>query len=142
MIELYNRCKFDVDLSLINKIKDEYSDKHVELIISGSKYIKKINRQHRNIDKPTDVLSFPLIGEYNISIGSIIICLDIAKKASKLYKHNINDEIVLLFVHGLLHLLGYDHDIDIGEMRDKEKQIIDKYNLPKSLIIRTNGQYL
>ncbi|MGB2553760.1 rRNA maturation RNase YbeY, partial [Campylobacter sp. MOP51] len=51
--------------------------------------------------------------------------------------HERDSEIALLFTHGLLHLLGFDHEIDSGEMRSKECEVIEKFNLPKSLIVRT-----
>ena len=69
-------------------------------------------------------------------LGSIVISIDTAKKEAEEFGHSIEDEIKLLFIHGLLHLLGYDHEIDNGEMRAKEAEIIEKFNLPKSLIVR------
>ncbi len=51
--------------------------------------------------------------------------------------HSEQDEFTLLYIHGLLHLLGYDHEVDSGEMREKEKLLIKKYELPESLIVRT-----
>ncbi|MEO1923813.1 MAG: rRNA maturation RNase YbeY, partial [Nautiliaceae bacterium] len=87
--------------------------------------------------KPTDVLSFPLENIPGMPLGSIVISIDTAKKGAKEFGHSIENEIKLLFIHGLLHLLGYDHEIDNGEMRAKEEEIIKKFNLPQSLIIRT-----
>jgi probable rRNA maturation factor len=137
MIEIYNNCKFQIDKIGIENIKNDLTSKHVELLIVGKKYMKDLNFKFKNIDKATDVLSFPLEQTHNVSLGSIVICLDVAKKAAKSYKHNINDEISLLFIHGMLHLLGLDHQKDNGEMRQKEHQLIKKHRLPTSLIIRT-----
>ena len=59
-------------------------------------------------------------------------------KKSKELGHTPQDELALLFIHGLLHLLGYDHECDNGEMRAKEEELIKKFDLPESLIIRTD----
>jgi probable rRNA maturation factor len=69
-------------------------------------------------------------------IGSIIISSDKVKEGSKIFGHSIEDEFKLLLIHGLLHLIGYDHEVDNGEMREKEQEIIKYFNLPKSLIVR------
>ena len=53
------------------------------------------------------------------------------------FAHSPQEELKLLLIHGILHLLGYDHEIDNGEMREKEREIIEHFNLPKSLIIRS-----
>jgi probable rRNA maturation factor len=60
----------------------------------------------------------------------------VSKKAKEL-GHSEQDELSLLFIHGMLHLLGFDHEVDEGEMREKEKALINTFDLPKSLIIRT-----
>ena len=84
------------------------------------------------------MLSFPLsAGIDGIPLGSIIISMDKVKEKAKELGHSEEDELSLLFIHGLLHLLGYDHEMDDGEMREKEREIIEQFNLPKSLIVRT-----
>jgi probable rRNA maturation factor len=58
---------------------------------------------------------------------------------AKELNHTVDDELTLLYIHGLLHILGYDHEIDSGEMREKEHELIKAFNLPDSLITRTEG---
>jgi len=70
-------------------------------------------------------------------LGSIVISIDYVLDKAKFYKHSEEAEMALLFIHGLLHILGYDHEIDTGEMREKEALIIKKFSLPNSLIVRT-----
>ena len=72
-------------------------------------------------------------------LGSIVISVDFVTQKAAEFQHSEEEEFTLLFIHGLLHLLGYDHETDNGEMREKEEQIITELNLPKSLIIRTEG---
>ncbi len=113
----------------------------IELIVCSNDYIKKINKDFRGVDKETDVLSFPLKSENNlenIPLGSIVISADMVKKASKKFGHSQKDEFTLLFIHATLHLLGYDHEIDNGQMRKMEESIIEKFNLPNSLIVRSS----
>lgn len=88
----------------------------VSLIIVGKKRIQSINKEYRNIDKETDVISFATIDsndydfyEETINLGDIFINVDRVIKQAKLYEHSIKREYVFLFVHGLLHLFGYDH---------------------------------
>ena len=85
------------------------------------------------------MLSFPLDGTKKDPLGSIIISIDYVYKASKELGHLAQDEFVLLFIHGLLHLLGYDHEVDNGEMRKEEEKLIKMFNLPKSLIVRNES---
>ncbi len=138
MIDFENRSDFDFDVSVLNEIYEYLTDKDIELILTTDEEIRKLNKLYRNIDKPTDVLSFPLENLPDMPLGSIVISIDTAKEAAEKFGHSLNDEIKLLFIHALLHLLGYDHETDNGEMRQKEKEIIEKFNLPKSLIIRNN----
>jgi probable rRNA maturation factor len=74
----------------------------------------------------------------NFPIGSVVINLDLAKEMATNLNHSTEDEIALLFIHGLLHILGYDHEVDNGEMREMEEKIISKFSLPKSLIVRNS----
>ena len=113
----------------------------VELVCVRSEEMRQINKNSRNIDKTTDVLSFPLVavpfGDDTALLGSVVINLDLVSQKADEFSHSNNDEIALLFTHGLLHILGFDHEIDNGQMREKECEIITKFNLPKSLIVRT-----
>ena len=94
------------------KIKDEVS---LSVSFVSSYMIKKYNREYRNIDKVTDVISFAMedsecyFQDDNRELGDIFICYDRALKQSKEYGHSLERELSFLFTHGLLHLLGYDH---------------------------------
>ena len=72
-------------------------------------------------------------------LGSVVINLDLVELKAAQLGHGRDDETALLFTHGLLHVLGYDHESDDGQMRAKECEIIEKFRLPKSLIVRTEG---
>ncbi len=137
MIDLDNKVDFDIDLQLAETITRELTNKEIELIITNNKEIQKLNKKHRQKDKPTDVLSFPLEFDMpNMPLGSIVISKDYVEEKAKEYNHSVHDEFVLLYIHGLLHLLDYNHEIDNGKQRQKEEELITKYNLPTSLIIR------
>ena len=135
-----NNTDNQIDLKLIEKISAELSEKEIELIFTNNDEMQEINLNTRGIDKPTDVLSFPYDEMPNVPLGSIVISSCFVEDKSKLYNHSFQNEFTLLFIHGILHLLGYDHEIDNGEHRDKEEELINKYNLPKSLIIRTGEE--
>lgn len=139
MIELDNRTSLKIDTTLIDAIADSLTKKEIELILLSSDEMREINKTHRNIDKDTDVLSFPYEEMPMSPLGSIVISSSHVEAGSKEFGHTVDDEFALLFIHGMLHLLGYDHEKDGGEMREKEAEIIEKFNLPKSLIIRTQG---
>lgn len=108
------------------------------------KTIHNINKEYRNIDRPTDVISFALNdeidGELKIIggdeknyIGDILICVDIAKKQALEYNHSFEREVGFLAVHGFLHLLGYDHELPEEEkiMFGKQKEILDIFGLKR-----------
>jgi probable rRNA maturation factor len=140
-LSLENQTKYEVNIKLLEKVTKEMTDKEVELIVCYNDYIQALNLQFRNQDKPTDVLSFPVNNMANIAnfpLGSIIISVDFVKQKSEELNHSFDDELTLLFIHGLLHLSGYDHEIDNGEHRAKEEELVKQFNLPNSLIIRTN----
>ena len=71
-----------------------------------------------------------------VLLGSVVINLDLVELKAAQLGHGRDDETALLFTHGMLHVLGYDHESDDGQMRAKECEIIEKFRLPKSLIIR------
>ena len=141
MIDFLNETdekSFDGIILELSKIALMLSNKEIELIFVNNKQIQKINNDTRGIDAPTDVLSFPIDLQGAKLIGTIVISLDKAKEVANKLNHSVEDEIKLLFIHGLLHLLGYDHETDNGQMREKEEELIKKLNLPKSLIVRNS----
>ena len=133
-----NETTKDINLEFLNKILLDISPKPIELILTTNEHIKQINKDTRGIDKPTDVLSFPYMDMPNTPLGSIVISTNFVEDKATLYSHSYEDELTLLFIHGLLHLVGYDHEVDDGEHREKEEQMIKKYDLPNSLIVRNS----
>lgn len=112
------------------KLEDEYE---LSVILCGPLTIKRINREYRNIDRETDVISFALIDDENeygydqdIELGDIFINRNKVLTQAKEYDHSIAREFVFLFVHGLLHLFGYDHmnKQDEKKMFDLQKKIL------------------
>lgn len=81
----------------------------VELMITDLTHIQKLNREHRQNDAPTDVLSFGLSENPENLLGSIVVCKEIADKQAQEAKISLNQEVAQLANHGLLHLLGYNH---------------------------------
>lgn len=137
MIELENRTEKNYDFELIENIANHLSDAEIELILTDNDEIAEINREFRGIDKATDVLSFPSDPFPGAPLGSIVISVDKVESVATELGHSQNDELALLFIHGMLHLMGFDHEVDQGEMRAKEIELIERFNLPKSLIVRT-----
>lgn len=129
-------CDSKINISFLENIASKLSDQDVELVFVDDHNMQQINKEQRNIDKSTDVLSFPLHKLPNLPLGSIVINLDLAKQMALKFNHSLNDEISLLFIHAMLHLLGFDHEIDNGEMRLKEIELINFFNLSNSLIVR------
>ena len=109
--------------------------------------IHELNKQYRNMDKSTDVLSFPMgeNGEYDVNLdtgakvlGDIIISIEHAYAQSEKYGHTLQREIGFLTVHSLLHLLGYDHEnggLEAVKMREKEEAVLTRVGLKR------NGSY-
>lgn len=113
----------------------------ISIIFVDNEKIKEINREHRNIDKPTDVLSFPIVDMYEgvinsdegdfdldeelLLLGDIVISLEMTKLQAEDYGHSFERELVFLITHGVFHLLGYDHDLPERE----EKMISKQYSV-------------
>ena len=116
----------------------------VSVTIVDDAQIHELNKKHRSIDRPTDVLSFPLGegGKYDVNpetgacqLGDIVISIERAVAQANLYGHTLNREIGFLTVHSMLHLLGYDHEkggMDLVRMREKEEAVLTKLGLPRS----------
>lgn len=127
------KAKWAADLSIIGEAS-------LSLIIVSPKTIRQLNKQWLNKDKETDVLSFPLLdfactqvgNELNspLDLGEIFICYKQAIKQAKEYNHSLERELAFLFVHGLLHILGFDHQNkkDEKEMFNRQKQILNSAN--------------
>lgn len=93
--------------------------------------IHKLNKEFRSVDRPTDVLSFPMDEDFSIEgvdtmLGDIVISMDIAKDQAKDFGHSLDREIMYLTAHSMLHLLGYDHmdEAEKTEMRAREKEVM------------------
>jgi probable rRNA maturation factor len=143
MLNIENLTNFVVNAELLQSIGNSLTSREIDLTLCYNKSIRQYNKEYRQKDQATDVLSFPIendiISKDNnfMPLGSIVISMDYVIEKAKLYKHSENSELALLFIHGLLHILGYDHEKDSGEMREKEALIIQSFNLPHSLIVRT-----
>ncbi|QOR01894.1 MULTISPECIES: rRNA maturation RNase YbeY [unclassified Campylobacter] len=129
-------CEEEMDISFLEKIAQKMSDQNIELVLVNENAMREINLSQRGIDKSTDVLSFPLVQNCENLLGSIVINLDEVDKKAQEYKHTSEEEMALLFIHAMLHLQGYDHEVDQGQMREKEQEWIEYFKLPKSLIVR------
>lgn len=139
MIDLDNRTDKNYNFALLEQIAQILSNREIELLLTDDNEIAQINREFRGIEKATDVLSFPSDPFPNAPLGSIIISVDKVQSIAEELGHTPDDEIALLFIHGMLHLLGYDHEVDDGEMRERERELVKEFNLPLSLIVRTQG---
>ena len=98
--------------------------------------IKDLNREYRNIDKVTDVLSFPLIEDFSSDetlLGDVVISYEVAEEQAKEYGHSLEREIMFLFTHSILHLLGYDHieDEDRVIMEERQREILDELKIKR-----------
>jgi probable rRNA maturation factor len=108
----------------------------VSLLITSDAGIRQLNLRFRGKNSVTDVLSFPA-AESNGFAGDIAISFDIAARNARALGHSIADEIRILILHGILHLAGYDHENDRGEMEKKESALRNSLGLPTGLIERS-----
>ena len=114
------------------KYEDFQRPCEVSVTFTDNEKIRELNAQYRNIDRATDVLSFPLFDEdfedeEVLALGDVVLSLERAKEQAEEYGHSFERECAFLVVHSVLHLLGYDH-VDEGkmkkQMRDREKTIM------------------
>ena len=130
--------------NIIIKIMDHLDcrNKEVSILLTEDKYIRRLNQEFRSIDQSTDVLSFPQNADEDpcipekIILGDIAVSLDIAKVQAKEHGLDFKEEVILLLIHGILHLLGYDHEISEQEekqMRNKTRELF-KLIFPKRLL--------
>lgn len=118
----------------------------VAVLLTSDDEIRRLNRTFRGKNKATDVLSFPAEpavpshGRRKSVVpaiaGDLAVSLDTAARQAKQFGHLLQAEVKILLLHGLLHLAGYDHEIDQGEMAAREEELRRRFRLPVSLITR------
>jgi probable rRNA maturation factor len=111
-------------------------DYRVTLTIVPDRRIRELNREHRGVDRVTDVLSFPLAGQDGAAfvlppsepthLGDVVVALEQARQQAARYGHSFERELAYLTAHGILHLLGYDHEVEAerARMRAREEEIL------------------
>ena len=136
---LVRRC---CNAVLINEQFDGSAEISVRFV--DDETIHQLNREFRNVDRSTDVLSFPLgeDGVYDVNydtgakmLGDIVISMEHAVKQAKLYDHTLQREIAFLTVHSMFHLLGYDHEaggMEMVRMREKEETVLTQLGLKRN----------
>ncbi len=145
-IEENNEYKNTIDSVLEKAFKIEKLDKsniYINIILTTPENIRKANREYRNIDKETDVLSFPMFEKDEINeikktksevfdvLGDIIISIDRVKEQAEEYGHSFERELAYMTIHGFYHLMGYDHmtEEEKKEMREKEENVLEQLNI-------------
>lgn len=126
-----------------------YTNLYLNVILTNPENIRKANKEYRNIDKETDVLSFPMFQKQEIEeliekskteeqvvedvLGDIIISISRVEEQAKDYGHSFERELAYMIVHGFYHLMGYDHikEEDKKIMRPKEEYILNKLNITR-----------
>lgn len=115
---------------------------YINIVLTNPENIRKINKEHRNIDKETDVLSFPMFEKEELGnitnltqdiLGDIVISIKKVEEQAKEYGHSFERELSYMAVHGFYHIMGYDHmeETDKKIMRQKEENILQKLNILK-----------
>lgn len=144
-VENSSQIELDVLSKAVYSVTGQVDELSAEVLFVSKEEIKRLNKENRNIDSVTDVLSFPTLDgirnkavlksdfpldiddDDKVFLGSIVVCEERAKEQALEYGHSEKREITYLICHGLLHLLGYDHmaDSDKVEMRKLEDKIMD-----------------
>ena len=143
--EEYKKIIRKVIETCIEEEKLQNSKLYVNVILTNPKNIKEINTKFRNIEKETDVLSFPMFEKEDIEIfknseneieevlGDIIVSIERVKEQAIEYGHSFERELAYMIVHGFYHLMGYDHmtEEDKSKMRPKEEKILEKLKITR-----------
>ena len=123
--------------------KLENSNTYINIILTNPENIRKTKKKYRNIDRETDVLSFPMFEKEEIEVlkeqknqmievlGDVMISIERVKQQSEEYGHSFERELSYMLVHGFYHLMGYDHieENDKIQMREKEEKLLNKLNM-------------
>ena len=138
-------------MDTLRKAASACTDMDVEISLSfvSLDEIHELNREYRGVDRPTDVLSFPMFGDLDeleaacgaageaagegqtVPLGDVVICMDKIKEQAEEFGHSEERETVYLFTHSVLHLLGYDHETEAEKraMRQREEEIMEKLGI-------------
>lgn len=134
---------------VVNKVLEEekvLTEVDVYITLTNNEEIHKINKEYRDVDRPTDVLSFPMYEREEIKdlkndtddevekiLGDIIVSIEKVKEQAEEYGHSFERELAYLVTHGMLHLLGYDHMIEEEKvvMRKREEEILGTLNITR-----------
>jgi probable rRNA maturation factor len=108
----------------------------VNVLVTNNGELQALNARFRGKHQPTDVLSFPAMPAAANFAGDVAISADLATLNARLLGHSVAEEVKILTLHGLLHLAGYDHERDQGEMARREQQLRRQLGLPQGLIER------
>ena len=147
-LEIEENAEFE---ELINKVLEECflvenmqdSKIYIDITLTNPENIKKLNNEYRNIDKETDVLSFPMFEkdeienvkntEYRESLGDIVISIERVKEQAIEYEHSFEREFAYMLVHGFYHLMGEDHieESDKKVMREKEEYVLNRLQISR-----------
>lgn len=145
-IEIINNTNEEIkELDILNDLLEfalkKEKQEHVifNIIIVDNEYIHNLNKEYRNVDRPTDVISFALEDNgsmetaYGRILGDIYISIDKAREQAKEYGHSLKRELAFLSIHGLLHLLGYDHMEEEEEkvMFERQELILNEYGIKR-----------
>lgn len=129
-------AKYCLELEHIDESRSEISVTFVD-----GEEIQELNRDYRDTDRVTDVLSFPQFDDLNeipdfgeICLGDVVICKDQAEKQAEEFGHSFEREIIYLFTHSILHLLGYDHmeEDEKKEMRAREEEVMEHLGIRRN----------
>ena len=132
----------DIIEKVVNKAleKEKIKKASCSIIIVDNDYIHKLNKEYRGINRPTDVISFALEDDKTMVIpdeirllGDIYISIDKAKEQAKEYGHSLERELCFLAVHGIYHLLGYDHEKEEAAeiMFKKQEEVLEYYGITR-----------
>ncbi len=126
-------------------VMEDFRDSaEISITFVDEEQIHILNKEHRNVDRPTDVLSFPLgeHGEYDVNpengakmLGDIVLNIPRVVRQAEEFGHSFRREIAYLTAHSMLHLLGYDHEtagIESVYMREKEEEVMTQLGLPRN----------
>ena len=127
---------------------DVHPDSSLSVVLTSNEAVQALNKQHRGINAPTDVLSFPadslppeVTEEENPYLGDLLIAFPYASEQAKKLNHKLEDSFALLVIHGTLHLLGYDHDTpeNRAEMWLEQEAVLQELDIDTAIVPSLEG---